>query len=186
MISTLTFQNFVRNSINVYDQGTLSQLWDAFNRVTEGSEVPSVVNGSQKSSDQSTDRTKKESTNSLQEHAETQTVEGQSTHVCIEKKKKKKSKKYSKKETDEKCSFKGDRADCNGAREHSMDSTTEHVAMETSEKKKKKKDKHRVGEDEMEPSLDSTSGKKKRKHAHSEKEEMPEMRTKKMKLCASV
>ena len=40
---------------------------------------------------------------------------------------------------------------------------------------KRKKDKHREffeGEDEMEPSLDSTSGKNKCKHAHSCREDM--------------
>ena len=167
-------QNFVRNSINVRDQSTLSQLWEAFSEATKEPESPPLTNGSQKSSGQNTDKTVEEVTKLNKDEA--QSMEEESG----EKKKKKKSKKHSAKADECK-----DHVECNGELKGSTDDIVDHIAIETPKKKKKKRDKHRACEAESEASTESTSGKKKRKHVHSDKEEV-ERNTKKAKLCTGV
>ena len=168
----ILIQNFVRNSINVRDQNTLSQLWEAFSEATKEAETPSLTNGSQKSSDQSTDKTMEEVTKLNKDEA--QFMEEESGG----KKKKKKSKHA---EADES----KDHIKCNGGLKHSTDDVIDHVAMETPKKKKKKKDKHRACEAESEASIESRSGKKRRRHVHPDKEEI-ERKTKTAKLCTGV
>ncbi len=47
-LGIIFMQNFVRNSINVRDETTLSQVWDAFNEATKATAVPPQSNGDNK------------------------------------------------------------------------------------------------------------------------------------------
>ena len=48
IFSSFPLQNFVRNSINVRDETTLSQVWEAFSEATKATAVPSQSNGDNK------------------------------------------------------------------------------------------------------------------------------------------
>ncbi len=48
IFSSFPLQNFVRNSINVRDETTLSQVWEAFSEATKATAVPPQSNGDNK------------------------------------------------------------------------------------------------------------------------------------------